>query len=103
MVKSIENAEKNSKALDNWVESIAELHRQKPPQTVHYSKYVRTYLHMYVCNTYLSSSLVSFVERDGHVLHAVICIDPINCFMNFSAKLKKLCILFYYLLSNRNW
>jgi intraflagellar transport protein 46 len=38
MVKSIENAEKNSKALDNWVENIAELHRQKPPQTVHYTK-----------------------------------------------------------------
>ncbi|KGL74447.1 Intraflagellar transport protein 46, partial [Tinamus guttatus] len=39
-VKSIENAEKNPKAIDSWIESIAELHRCKPPATVHYSREV---------------------------------------------------------------
>ncbi|XP_019367228.1 PREDICTED: intraflagellar transport protein 46 homolog [Gavialis gangeticus] len=37
-VKSLENAEKNPKAIDNWVESISELHRFKPPATVHYTR-----------------------------------------------------------------
>uniref|UniRef100_A0A8C0ICL3 Intraflagellar transport protein 46 homolog n=1 Tax=Bubo bubo TaxID=30461 RepID=A0A8C0ICL3_BUBBB len=37
-VKSLENAEKNPKAIDNWIESISELHRCKPPATVHYSR-----------------------------------------------------------------
>ncbi|XP_052553280.1 intraflagellar transport protein 46 homolog [Tympanuchus pallidicinctus] len=37
-VKSVENAEKNPKAIDNWIESISELHRCKPPATVHYSR-----------------------------------------------------------------
>ncbi|KAM8795555.1 intraflagellar transport protein 46 homolog [Eudromia elegans] len=37
-VKSIENAEKNPKAIDSWIESITELHRCKPPATVHYSR-----------------------------------------------------------------
>ncbi|XP_010226783.1 PREDICTED: intraflagellar transport protein 46 homolog, partial [Tinamus guttatus] len=40
-VKSIENAEKNPKAIDSWIESIAELHRCKPPATVHYSRATR--------------------------------------------------------------
>jgi intraflagellar transport protein 46 len=37
-VHSIEDTEKDSKALDNWIESIGEIHRQKPPTTVHYTK-----------------------------------------------------------------
>ncbi|XP_072094265.1 intraflagellar transport protein 46 homolog isoform X1 [Mobula birostris] len=37
-VKSLENVEKNPKALDNWIESISELHRSKPPANVHYTK-----------------------------------------------------------------
>lgn len=37
-VKSLENVEKNPKALDNWMESISELHRSKPPANVHYTK-----------------------------------------------------------------
>ncbi|XP_041373920.1 intraflagellar transport protein 46 homolog isoform X2 [Gigantopelta aegis] len=38
VVKSLENAEKNPKHVDNWIESIRELHRSKPPPNVHYSK-----------------------------------------------------------------
>ncbi|XP_010192406.1 PREDICTED: intraflagellar transport protein 46 homolog, partial [Mesitornis unicolor] len=37
-VKSLENAEKNPKAIENWIESISELHRCKPPAMVHYSR-----------------------------------------------------------------
>ncbi|XP_066507464.1 intraflagellar transport protein 46 homolog isoform X1 [Hoplias malabaricus] len=37
-VKSIENPQKNPKAIDNWIESISELHRSKPPATVHYTR-----------------------------------------------------------------
>ncbi|NWS74730.1 IFT46 protein, partial [Crotophaga sulcirostris] len=37
-VRSVENAEKNPKAIENWIESISELHRCKPPATVHYSR-----------------------------------------------------------------
>lgn len=36
-VKTLENAEDNPKAIDAWISSITELHRQKPPQSVHYS------------------------------------------------------------------
>ena len=44
-VKTVDSPEKNPKALDNWIDSIAELHRQKPPQTVHYTRYVSAYIH----------------------------------------------------------
>ncbi|KAM4646309.1 intraflagellar transport protein 46 homolog [Amazona ochrocephala] len=37
-VKSVENAEKNPKAIASWIESINELHRCKPPATVHYTR-----------------------------------------------------------------
>ncbi|XP_028400074.1 intraflagellar transport protein 46 homolog isoform X2 [Dendronephthya gigantea] len=37
-VKSIDDPEKNPKAISNWIESIGELHRQKPPPTVHYQR-----------------------------------------------------------------
>ncbi|XP_071546672.1 intraflagellar transport protein 46 homolog isoform X1 [Panulirus ornatus] len=37
-VKTVENAEKNGKVIEKWVRDISELHRTKPPPTVHYSK-----------------------------------------------------------------
>ncbi|KAG5843854.1 hypothetical protein ANANG_G00155310 [Anguilla anguilla] len=37
-VKSLENPEKNPKVIENWIESISELHRSKPPATVHYTR-----------------------------------------------------------------
>ncbi|XP_039327267.1 intraflagellar transport protein 46 homolog isoform X4 [Saimiri boliviensis] len=37
-VKSLEDAEKNPRAIDMWIESISELHRSKPPATVHYTR-----------------------------------------------------------------
>ena len=37
-VKSLEDAEKNPKAIDTWIESISELHRSKTPATVHYTR-----------------------------------------------------------------
>ncbi|KAM6969930.1 intraflagellar transport protein 46 homolog isoform 2-T2 [Aplochiton taeniatus] len=37
-VKSIENPEKNPKAIESWIESISELHRSKPPATIHYTR-----------------------------------------------------------------
>jgi intraflagellar transport protein 46 len=38
VVKSVEYAEKNTKAIDRWIKDISDLHRSKPPPTVHYSK-----------------------------------------------------------------
>ena len=38
MIRSIEDPYKDGKAMDNWIESIGEIHRQKPPTTVHYTK-----------------------------------------------------------------
>ena len=38
VIKKIENGEKNSKAIDKWIKDISDLHRSKPPPTVHYSK-----------------------------------------------------------------
>ena len=37
-VRSIQRAAQNPKAVDNWIESIKEMHRSKPPPCVHYSK-----------------------------------------------------------------
>ncbi|TRY90572.1 hypothetical protein DNTS_018354 [Danionella cerebrum] len=44
-VRSIENPEKNPKAIENWIESISELHRSKPPATVHYTRIVYQSVH----------------------------------------------------------
>ncbi|KAF0695440.1 Aste57867_13728 [Aphanomyces stellatus] len=38
VVRSIEHAEKNTKEVDRWMKSIADLHRTKPPPQVHYTK-----------------------------------------------------------------
>jgi intraflagellar transport protein 46 len=38
IVRSIENAEKTPKAISSWIASIDDLHRQKPPPTVSYSR-----------------------------------------------------------------
>ncbi|KAG7320419.1 hypothetical protein KOW79_016272 [Hemibagrus wyckioides] len=37
-VKSIESAQKNPKAIDDWIDSVSELHRSKPPATVLYTR-----------------------------------------------------------------
>lgn len=38
VVRSIEDAEKNPKEIQRWISSIADLHRNKPPPSVHYDK-----------------------------------------------------------------
>ena len=38
LVKSIENADKNPKAIEKWIESIENLHRSKPSPQVTYTK-----------------------------------------------------------------
>eukprot|EP00741_Cyanophora_paradoxa_P016357 tig00020912_g15793.t1 len=38
VVRSIDNAEKNPKAVNNWITSISDLHKSKPAPTVNYSK-----------------------------------------------------------------
>ena len=37
-VRSIEDAAKNPAEIQRWINSISELHRSKPPQSVHYKK-----------------------------------------------------------------
>lgn len=37
-VKTLENADKRPKEIDAWINSISNLHRSKPPPTVHYSR-----------------------------------------------------------------
>lgn len=36
-VKQIPDVTKGSKLLDNWITSITDLHREKPPQSIQYS------------------------------------------------------------------
>jgi len=38
MVRSIENANKDPRAIQGWIDSIRELHRSKPPPHVHYTR-----------------------------------------------------------------
>ncbi|CAH8450896.1 unnamed protein product [Schistosoma bovis] len=38
IVKSIENAEQQTKVIENWIKSITELYRAKPAPTVHYTR-----------------------------------------------------------------
>ena len=37
-VRNIKDADHNSKAIDSWIDSISELHRNNPPPSVHYNK-----------------------------------------------------------------
>jgi intraflagellar transport protein 46 len=37
-VRSIENADKNPKEIMKWIQSVADVHKSKPPPAVHYSK-----------------------------------------------------------------
>jgi len=37
-VRSVADANKNPKAINSWIDNMEELHRNKPPQNVHYSK-----------------------------------------------------------------
>lgn len=47
VVKSLDGAEKNPRAIDNWIQSISDIHRSRPPPNVHYTKWV-PYL-LYTC------------------------------------------------------
>lgn len=38
LVRAVESAEKNPKAISGWISSISELHRHKPPPSVRYTK-----------------------------------------------------------------
>uniref|UniRef100_A0A5K3EJ63 Intraflagellar transport protein 46 homolog n=1 Tax=Mesocestoides corti TaxID=53468 RepID=A0A5K3EJ63_MESCO len=38
VIRDIKNAEENGKEIDKWIKSIGDLHRSKPPPTVHYVK-----------------------------------------------------------------
>jgi intraflagellar transport protein 46 len=38
IVRSLENADKNPREIDKWIQSISDLHRSKPPPQVHYTK-----------------------------------------------------------------
>nr|CAD7409798.1 unnamed protein product [Timema poppensis] len=38
VIKKVESAEKNPKAIDRWIKDISDLHRSKPPPTVHYTR-----------------------------------------------------------------
>lgn len=60
-VKSIENPEKNPKAIDNWIESITELHRSKPPATVHYTRQALTWMNHKQRAEYLCHFVTSLV------------------------------------------
>lgn len=37
-IRNIENAEKNPKDIQNWIKNVGELHKDRPPATVQYSK-----------------------------------------------------------------
>lgn len=37
-VRAIEHAQKNPKEITKWIQSISDLHRSKPPPSVHYTK-----------------------------------------------------------------
>ena len=37
-VRSIENADKHPKKIAAWIANVQEVHRQKPPPTVHYQR-----------------------------------------------------------------
>lgn len=37
-IRSIENAEKNPKDIQNWIKNVSELNKNRPPATVQYSK-----------------------------------------------------------------
>jgi intraflagellar transport protein 46 len=50
-IKKIKSGEgKNTKDIDKWIKDISDLHRSKPPPTVHYTKYVdcclQTFFHI---------------------------------------------------------
>jgi len=38
VVKSLTEADKKPKEIENWIDNIRELHRVKPPPNVHYLK-----------------------------------------------------------------
>jgi intraflagellar transport protein 46 len=38
VIKKIDNSEKSAKAIEKWINDISDLHRSKPPPSVHYTK-----------------------------------------------------------------
>lgn len=73
-MKKVECAEKNTKAIDRWIKDISDLHRSKPPPTVHYSKYVSCVLQHLKAFIYL------------HALHELCEINKVLgglCFCSF--------------------
>ncbi|KAI5704051.1 hypothetical protein M8J75_001498 [Diaphorina citri] len=38
IIKKVEDADKNKKAIDRWIKDIGDLHKNKPPPSVHYSR-----------------------------------------------------------------
>ncbi|KAL0273483.1 UNVERIFIED_CONTAM: hypothetical protein PYX00_006137 [Menopon gallinae] len=38
VVKKIDDAEKNGKSIEKWIKAINDLHRTKPPPSIHYTK-----------------------------------------------------------------
>ena len=48
-VKTVDSSENNTKAIDSWIKSIADLHRTQPAPTVHYSKYVLLLITDHLC------------------------------------------------------
>jgi hypothetical protein len=37
-IRKIDSGDKNGKEIDKWIKDISDLHRSKPPPTVHYTK-----------------------------------------------------------------
>ena len=37
-IRKIDSGEKSAKEIDKWIKDISDLHRSKPPPTVHYTK-----------------------------------------------------------------
>ena len=38
VVKKVDNTEKSAKSIEKWIKDISDLHRSKPPPSVHYGK-----------------------------------------------------------------
>jgi len=88
-VKTVDNSENNTKAIDSWVKSIADLHRTQPAPTVHYSKYV-------TCNSNIKPSNVG---QMSHTLYTGTLFSVLGSTSNASMKyifkiLVHICILY---------
>jgi intraflagellar transport protein 46 len=75
-VKKVEGAEKNTKAIDRWIKDISDLHRSKPPPTVHYSKYVSTACH--ILNVFIIESVLQKVNETNTLLGCLYLPQPVG-------------------------